>query len=143
MRGVHTMDDAVTQQHQNRRAHMANERTFLAWMRTGVAIMSFGFVIEKFSLFMTKISSLSAHSGAASSAHHASSGYSAFFGMTSVIVGTLMGILAFVRYIKVRNDINRGSYRSFVLLDALLAACVLALGAFMALYLLHSGSSQS
>ena len=135
------MDEVATHTNQNRRAHMANERTFLAWMRTGVAIMSFGFVIEKFSLFMTKLTSMSAQGGATTLSSHAPTGYSTLFGMGSVLLGTLMGVLAFARYVKVRSDINHDRYRSSVLLDAMLAACVLALGAFLAVYLLRSGSS--
>jgi uncharacterized membrane protein YidH (DUF202 family) len=81
---------------------MANERTFLAWIRNSIGIMAFGIVVEKFSFFIKKLSlfigkSLDIESAASSS------GYSSIFGIALVALGTMMGVLAFVRYKKLKK----------------------------------------
>lgn len=117
----------------NRRVHMANERTFLAWIRTSIAIMAFGFVVERFALFVHQISFLIGKETVPPPG-----GYSSFFGIFLVVLGAVMGVLAFVRYRKVRKEIDTDSYQPSLILDVLLAASVLAIGVFLALYLIHS-----
>ena len=79
---------------------MANERTFLAWIRTSIGIMAFGFVVEKFALFIKQISIVLGKSNI-EKALPPSHGYSAIVGIFLVGLGSLMGLLAFVRYKKV------------------------------------------
>jgi putative membrane protein len=117
----------------NRRVHMANERTFLAWIRTSVGIMAFGFVVEKFALFLKQVSYFLGREAVAPSG-----GYSSLFGIFLVILGTLMGVLSFVRYKKVEKQIDEDSYRPSKILDILLTLSVLAIGIFLAIYLIHS-----
>ena len=117
----------------NRRVHMANERTFLAWIRTSIGIMAFGFVVEKFALFLKQVSYFIGKEVPAPSP-----GYSSFFGIFLVVLGTLMGVLAFIRYKKVERQIDEDTYRPSLILDILLILSILAIGIFLAIYLIHS-----
>ena len=121
----------------NRRVHMANERTFLAWIRTSIGIMAFGFVVEKFALFIKQMSLVlgKANIGNALPSSH---GYSAIVGILLVGLGTLMGLLAFIRYKKVEKQIDADRYEPSSKLDILLTLSVLAVGIFLVIYLIHS-----
>jgi len=67
-----------------------------------------------------------------------SEGYSSFFGIFLVILGTLIGLLAFVRYKKVERQIDEDTYQPSLILDIMLTLSVLAMGIFLAIYLVHS-----
>lgn len=117
----------------NRRVHMANERTFLAWIRTSIAIMAFGFVVEKFSLFVKQMAYY-----LGKEASPPPQGYSSMIGIVLVGLGVVMGVLAFVRYKKVEQEIDDDTYKPSALLSVLLFLSVLAIGVFLVLYLIHS-----
>ena len=120
----------------NRRVHMANERTFLAWIRTSIGIMAFGFVVEKFALFTKEISFIlerPVHQEVVP-AH----GYSAILGIVLVGLGALMGGLAFIRYKRVRRQIDEDTWEHSIVLDALLTISVLTVGTFLVIYLIYS-----
>lgn len=121
----------------NRRVHMANERTFLAWIRTSIGIMAFGFVVEKFALFIKQMSLILGNANI-ENALPPSRGYSAIVGIFLVGLGTLMGLLAFVRYRKVERQIDDDTYQPSSILDLLLTLSVLAVGIFLVVYLIHS-----
>ena len=121
----------------NRRIHMANERTFLAWIRTSIGIMAFGFVVEKFALFIKQMSLILGNANI-ENALPPSHGYSAIVGIFLVGLGTLMGLLAFVRYKKVERQINEDTYQPSSILYILLTIAVLAVGIFLVVYLIHS-----
>jgi putative membrane protein len=121
----------------NRRVHMANERTFLAWIRTSIGIMAFGFVVEKFALFIKQMSLILGKADI-ENASPPSHGYSAIVGIFLVGLGTLMVMLAFVRYKKVERQIDEDTYQPSSLLYILLTISVLAVGIFLVLYLIHS-----
>ena len=140
-------EDKTPSRVRNRRVHMANERTFLAWIRTSIGIMAFGFVVEKFALFVRELSSVIARSGLSgrqkdliplSEAVPLSRGYSSFFGIVLVGLGTLMGVLAFMRYKIVEREIDEDTYRPSIILNVLLAISIFAVGIFLILYLVHS-----
>ena len=121
----------------NRRVHMANERTFLAWIRTSIGIMAFGFVVEKFALFIKQMSIILEKSNIGN-ALPPSHGYSAIVGIFLVGFGTLMGLLAFVRYKKVERQIDKDTFRVSSLLDILLLIAILSVGIFLVIYLIQS-----
>ena len=121
----------------NRRVHMANERTFLAWIRTSIGIMAFGFVVEKFALFIKQMSLILGNANI-ENALPPSHGYSAIVGIFLVGLGTMMGLLAFVRYRKVERQIDDDTYQPSSILDLLLTLSVLAVGIFLVVYLIHS-----
>lgn len=121
----------------NRRVHMANERTFLAWIRTSIGIMAFGFVVEKFGLFIKQMSFFLDQSTPGNTLPP-SHGYSAIVGIFLVGFGTLMGLLAYVRYKKVERQIDEDAYQSSSVLYLLLLLSVLTVGIFLVIYLIYS-----
>jgi putative membrane protein len=121
----------------NRRVHMANERTFLAWIRTSIGIMAFGFVVEKFALFIKQMSLILGKADI-ENASPPSHGYSAIVGIFLVGLGTLMVLLAFVRYKKVERQIDEDTYQPSSILYIVLTISVLAVGIFLVMYLIHS-----
>ena len=121
----------------NRSDHMANERTFLAWVRTSIAIMAFGFVVEKFALFIRGLEYSFDKSNTSIVTPH-SLGSSTIFGMALVVMGALIGLLAFVRYKKVEREIFEDTYKPWIMLDVLVALLILIIGIFLTFYMLHS-----
>jgi len=67
-----------------------------------------------------------------------SHGYSAIVGIFLVGFGTLMSLLAFIRYKKVERQIDEEIYKSSSILDILLLLSVLSVGIFLVIYLIHS-----
>jgi len=131
------IEDKKSARISNRRVHMANERTFLAWIRTSIGIMAFGFVVEKFAIFIKQMS-LILRNANIENASPASHGYSEIVGIFLVGFGTLMGLLAFVRYKKVERQIDNDTYQPSSVLDLVLTLSVLAVGIFLVVYLIGS-----
>ncbi|MGZ6207140.1 MAG: YidH family protein, partial [Syntrophales bacterium] len=131
------IEDKKSAKVRNRRVHMANERTFLAWIRTSIGIMAFGFVVEKFALFIKQMSLILGNANI-ENVSPPSHGYSAIVGIFLVGLGTLMGLLAFVRYKKVERQINEDTYQPSSILYILITISVLAVGIFLVVYLIHS-----
>ncbi|MFZ1805636.1 MAG: DUF202 domain-containing protein, partial [Cyclobacteriaceae bacterium] len=102
-----------------------------------IGIMAFGFVVEKFALFLSQISVVLGKNNIKNTMP-ASHGYSAIVGILLVGLGTLIGLLAFLRYKKVERQINEDTYERSSLLDMMLVLIVLAVGIFLVLYLIHS-----
>jgi len=121
----------------NRRFHMANERTFLAWIRTSIGIMAFGFVVEKFALFLKQMSIVFGKSTTGNTLPP-SHGYSAIIGIFLVGLGTLLVLLAFIRYKKVERQIDSDTFQPSSILDIILTASILAVGIFLVTYLINS-----
>jgi len=130
-------EDKKSTRVRNRRVHMANERTFLAWIRTSIGMMAFGFVVEKFALFIKQMSLILGKDNI-ENALPPSRGYSEIVGILFVGLGTLMALLAFVKYKKVERQIDDDTYQSSSILDILLALSVIAVGIFLVVYLIHS-----
>ncbi|SPF35595.1 conserved membrane hypothetical protein [Candidatus Desulfosporosinus infrequens] len=120
-----------------RRVHMANERTFLAWIRTSIGIMAFGFVVERFALFLKQVSYVLDKSNIETSLPP-SHGYSAIAGILLVGLGSLMSVLAFIKYKKTEKQINEDTYQTSSILNILLTCSVLAIGIFLVIYLIQS-----
>ncbi|MDP3110575.1 MAG: DUF202 domain-containing protein [Thermodesulfovibrionales bacterium] len=120
----------------NRRVHMANERTFLSWIRTSIGIMAFGFVVERFAIFVKQASYFFGKPVAA--AAQKGREYSSIFGIILICLGAIMGFLSFIKYKKIEKQIDEDIYQSSLILDVLLAFSVLAIGIFLAIYLIHS-----
>lgn len=121
----------------NRRVHMANERTFLAWIRTCIGVMAFGFVVKKFGLFIKQMSLILGQANIENTLPPPD-GYSAIFGIGLVGLGTLMVLLAFVRYKEVEKQIDKDTYQPSSILAILLTTSVFAVGIFLVMYLIHS-----
>src|SRR6202521_5751115 len=85
--------------------HLANERTFLAWIRTGLSIIAFGFVVERFGLLLRELG-LKNTSSASTSAIH----YSAIIGVSLVILGVIMMIVALFSFLRIRRSIDEEKF---------------------------------
>ncbi|MDR3539725.1 MAG: DUF202 domain-containing protein [Desulfosporosinus sp.] len=121
----------------DRRVHMANERTFLAWIRTSIGIMAFGFVVERFALFIKQVSYVLGKSTSETSLPP-SHGYSAIAGILLVCLGSLISVLAFMKFKNVEKQINEDTYQTSSILNILLTSSVLAIGIFLIIYLIQS-----
>jgi uncharacterized membrane protein YidH (DUF202 family) len=120
------------------RDHMANERTFLAWIRTNIGIIAFGFVIEKFGLFLRQMELIFGKGTIQSTMPQ--NGYSEIIGILLVGFGTLMSILAYINFKKAEKQIKQGSsiYLPSVTIYSLLTIVIIAVGAFLMIYLIQN-----
>lgn len=114
--------------------HLANERTFLSWIRTSIAIKALGFVVVKFSLFVRQFSMLLNKNY---SANHPQ-GYSALIGVSLVVAGILITVLAYFRYRKNEQQINTGTYRNSSAAITLICAFLVLVSIFLVVYLAQS-----
>lgn len=140
---IEKTEDSLMPRVRNRRVHMANERTFLAWVRTSIAIMAFGFVVEKFGLFVRQFSYYLSQTGHLPKTDLQAvisqpPGYSSVLGILLVGFGAVMGVLAFIRYKKVEQQIDEDTYQPSRILDVMLMLSLLIIGVFLVLYLMHS-----
>ncbi|MDR3624108.1 MAG: DUF202 domain-containing protein [Chlamydiales bacterium] len=123
-----------------RRDHMANERTFLAWIRTSIGVMAFGFVVEKFALFIKQISAflttqnLSVNHNIANNHQN----FSSIFGILLVGVGALIGLFSFIKYRKVKKQIEVEDYYYSSTLAIIMTALVVIMGIFLVIYLVNT-----
>ena len=111
--------------------HLANERTFLAWIRTSIAIMGFGFVVVKFSLFIRQVSA-----ALNEKIIFQGKSYSPVIGISLVIIGALMALLAFWRYRNIEKHLLRGTYFPSFALSLLMTLAILIVSLLLVLYLL-------
>jgi uncharacterized membrane protein YidH (DUF202 family) len=121
----------------SRRVHMANERTFLAWIRTSIGIMAFGFVVERFALFMKQ---LTFFLGRTEVPPHLQTGhgYSLIFGILLVGIGALIAVLAFIRFKRIKKEIEMDTYSPSSGLDFLITLSVVGTGIFLIGFLIRS-----
>jgi putative membrane protein len=111
--------------------HLANERTFLAWIRTSIAIMGFGFVVVKFSLFVRQLAG-----ALEAKAVLPGKGYSPFIGISLVVTGAVMALLAFIRYRSIEKHLSSGTYFPSFLLSMLMTLAILFISIVLIIYLL-------
>ena len=118
--------------------HAANERTFLAWVRTAIAVMAFGFLVAKFDLFL-KIAARSLPAGDHTTVSLSRGDFGGAVGAVLIIAGTVMVVLAAVRFVHTRRAIdNPNPTTDAVGADLALAAMMTALGLALVLYLVQT-----
>lgn len=120
--------------------HLANERTFLAWIRTSIGLMAFGFVIEKFSIFLKQLGYFIGKPGVPlpNNISPALQSHSAILGVFLLGFGSLICLMAFIKYKKVEVQITNGDYQPTILLDMMLSLTVFCIGLFLTIYWVHS-----
>ena len=93
--------------------HLANERTFLSWLRTSIALIGLGFIVARFGLFLrefglvVKNTSNSNDAAAVSLFGHYQS---SLIGISIVILGIALILLALRNYLTNRSQIEKGFY---------------------------------
>jgi inner membrane protein YidH len=110
---------------------LANERTLLAWARTSVAIIGLGFVVARFGLVLRQLAGV----GGA----QAPRGVSTVFGVALVLCGVLLLVLAYLRYLRVADDILHNRVHWDPRLGVLLTGLLVLAGILLAVYLLLTG----
>ena len=109
--------------------HLANERTFLAWVRTSISVIVFGFVVAKFGITLRqffRFENLDPHD----------TGISLALGVSFMVVGILMAILAIWRYQSTRVQIEQADFRPANKIIYVVGAVTAGLGIMLVYYLL-------
>jgi putative membrane protein len=120
---------AMDQRPQRASDHLANERTFLAWVRTSISVIVFGFVVAKFGITLRqffRFENLDPHE----------TGISLALGVSFMVVGILMAILAVWRYQSTRVQIEQADFRPANKVIYIVGAVTALLGAMLVYYLL-------
>lgn len=128
------MEDLTTEHINNKASasdHLANERTFLAWIRTSLAMMGFGFVVVKFSLFIRQLSLVLDEKILLPG-----KGYSPVIGISLIIIGALMALLAYIRYRNIERHLIKGTYFPSFILSLLTTLAIVIVSFLLILYLL-------
>lgn len=110
--------------------HLANERTFLAWLRTSIALMGFGFVVVKFSLFVKQLSLM-----LTDKAIVPTKGFSAYIGVSLVVIGAATALIGFMRYRQIRKQLLHQNFAPSFKLLLLLTIAVLIVSGMLIWYL--------
>jgi putative membrane protein len=109
--------------------HLANQRTLLAWIRTSIALMGLGFVVARFALLLRGLA------GAEGVTMSATPGLSSWIGVILVFTGVLAGVLGAVRYFRVRDQIERGTFEPDALYEIAVLAVLVLSGVALTIYL--------
>ena len=110
--------------------HLANERTFLAWLRTSIALMGFGFVVVKFSLFVKQLSLMLTDKAVVPI-----KGFSAYIGISLVVIGAATALIGFMRYRQIRKQLLDQTFAPSFNLLLLLTVAVLIVSVMLIWYL--------
>jgi putative membrane protein len=110
------------------RDHLANERTFLAWMRTAVTVIGLGFVVAKFGILLREVGGSHVHSQTARAG--------AVVGIALVIGGLTAAIMATVKFLRLRRDIEDNVINFSPALDIALAVIIAGVSIVLTVYLI-------
>ncbi|MBF0459613.1 MAG: DUF202 domain-containing protein [Nitrospirae bacterium] len=119
-------------------AHMANERTFLSWIRTSMAVMAFGFVVEKFGLFMLKFTELLSTIGEKREKVQVVEHYSSKTGLLLIIIGEVIALVSFIKYMNTTRQIKHEQYYHSVILDLLMTIAIVIIAVLFTVHLIES-----
>ncbi len=112
--------------------HLANERTFLAWVRTAITIIGLGFVVAKFGIFLRELAGTTGATGTNTSV-------SEIVGVSLVLAGSALVVLAWHRFRLVQDHLKKGTYETHVGIEMVLMGILVAVGIALAGYLLITG----
>jgi putative membrane protein len=110
------------------RDHLANERTFLAWVRTSITFVGLGFVVAKFGILLREVGGGHVHPLTARAG--------AVVGVLLVLGGVATTVLAALRFLRIRRDINRAVINFSPTLDIALAVVLSAVSVVLAIYII-------
>ena len=112
------------------RDHLANERTLLAWVRTAIALMGLGFVVARFGLFLRELTAQTIRP-----VEWGALNLSSPLGISMVAAGLLAMALATIRYLRARDQIERGSFQPEAFAQIVVVVLTLLGGAALLIYL--------
>ena len=112
--------------------HLANERTFLAWVRTAITIIGLGFVVAKFGIFLRELAGTTGTTASSTSV-------SELVGVSLVLAGSALVILAWHRFRLVQAHLKQGTYETHAGIEMVLMGILVAVGIALAAYLLVTG----
>lgn len=110
------------------REHLANERTLLAWTRTSLTLVALGFVVARFGLFVRELNGQGLGHDAATA-----------LGIVLIAGGLVAGAAGLVRFLRVRQQIDRDDFRAEVWAEMLLVGMTGAMAVGLAIYLAVTG----
>ena len=91
--------------------HLANERTFLSWLRTSIALMGLGFIVARFGLFLREFGLVVKNANNNAAAVIPFGNYqSSLIGISIIILGIALILLALRNYLTTRSYIAKGLY---------------------------------
>lgn len=91
--------------------HLANERTFLSWLRTSIALMGLGFIVARFGLFLREFGLVVKNANNNTAAVIPFGNYqSSLIGISIIILGIALILLALRNYLTTRSYIEKGLY---------------------------------
>ena len=114
--------------------HLSNERTFLAWVRTSISAIVFGFVVAKFGVTLRQFFRFE-------NLEPRETGYSLILGVSFMVVGILLAILAIWRYQSTRLQIEQDKFRPANTTIYIVGVVTGILGAMLVFYLLATTGS--
>jgi len=91
--------------------HLANERTFLSWLRTSIALIGLGFIVARFGLFLREFGLVvkNANNNVAAVIPFGNP-QSSLLGISIIILGIALILLALRNYLTNRSYIEKGLY---------------------------------
>ena len=128
--------DAMAENSNRTRDHLANERTFLAWVRTGIAVVVFGFAIGRFAIALRQLAQFQGHT-------LRTAGISVWMGTSSILAGVVMLVAGLVRYRRTRVQIDAGTFEPAGFVVDLIAILTVLFGVALAVYLIYTARSLS
>ena len=136
----------------NSQQHLANERTFLSWLRTSIALIGLGFIVARFGLFLREFGLVvknandgSGNNSAASTAVSLFGHYqSSLIGISIIILGIALIVLALRNYVTTRSSIDKGLYipSSFNVFAASISLVFLGILIIVYLFVVLPGSTS-
>jgi putative membrane protein len=90
--------------------HLANERTFLSWLRTSIALIGLGFIVARFGLFLREFGLVVKNANNAAVSLFFGNYQSSFIGISIIILGIALILLALRNYLTTRSYIEKGFY---------------------------------
>jgi putative membrane protein len=89
--------------------HLANERTFLSWLRTSIALIGLGFIVARFGLFLREFG-LVVKNANNTTVSPFGNYQSSLIGISIIILGIALIVLALRNYLTTRSYIEKGFY---------------------------------
>lgn len=89
---------------------LANERTFLSWLRTSIALIGLGFIVARFGLFLREFGLVAKNANNNAAVSPFGNYQSSLIGISIIILGIALILLALRNYLTTRSYIEIGFY---------------------------------